>query len=74
VMDAQVRALLRGSDDRAERTLDYPRGHFARARERAKAELTGVGIRLTPLAANEPAPTRRPGSSSLASRVRHRGR
>jgi hypothetical protein len=39
-MDDQLRALLRGSDDRAERILDYPRGHFARARERAKAKLT----------------------------------
>jgi hypothetical protein len=40
VMDDQVRALMRGSDDRAERILDYPRGHFARARERARAKLT----------------------------------
>lgn len=40
MMDDQLRALLRGSDDRAERILDYPRGHFARARERARAELT----------------------------------
>jgi hypothetical protein len=38
-MDAQVRALLRGSDDRAERILDYPPGHFIRARERARARL-----------------------------------
>jgi hypothetical protein len=39
VMDAQVRELLRGSDHRAERILDYPRGHFVRAREQARAQL-----------------------------------
>jgi hypothetical protein len=39
MMDDQLRALLRRSDDRAERILDYPRGHFTRARERARAEL-----------------------------------
>jgi hypothetical protein len=39
VIDAQVRELLRGKDDRAERILDYPRGHFIRARERARAQL-----------------------------------
>jgi hypothetical protein len=39
VMDDQFRALLRESDDRAERILDYPRGHFARARERARVKL-----------------------------------
>jgi hypothetical protein len=39
MMDDRVRALLRGSDDRAERILDYPRGHFARARARVRAEL-----------------------------------
>jgi hypothetical protein len=40
VIDEQFRALLRGSDGRAERILDYPCGHFARARDRARAELT----------------------------------
>ena len=35
----RFRALLGGSDDRAERILDYPPGHFARARERARAKL-----------------------------------
>jgi hypothetical protein len=40
MMVAQVRALLQGSDNRAERILDYPPGHFARAREQARAEIT----------------------------------
>src|SRR5262249_44097410 len=39
VLDDRFRALLGGSDDRAERILDYPPGHFARARERARAKL-----------------------------------
>jgi hypothetical protein len=39
MIDDQVRALLGGSDARAERILDYPPGHFARARERARAKL-----------------------------------
>jgi hypothetical protein len=39
MMGPQLRALLRGSDDRTERILDYPRGHFAGAREPARAEL-----------------------------------
>ena len=39
MIDDQFRALLGGSDDRAERILDYPPGHFARARERARAKL-----------------------------------
>jgi hypothetical protein len=39
MIDDQFRALPGGSDDRAERILDYPPGHFARARERARAKL-----------------------------------
>jgi hypothetical protein len=39
MIDDQFRAQLGGSDDRAERILDYPPGHFARARERARAKL-----------------------------------
>ena len=38
MMDDEVRALQRESDDRAERMLDYPRGHFARTRERLRTE------------------------------------
>jgi hypothetical protein len=39
-IDDQFRALLEGSDDdRAERILDYPPGHLARVRERARAKL-----------------------------------
>ena len=39
MLDDQFLALLGRSDDRAERILDYPPGHFARARERARAKL-----------------------------------
>jgi hypothetical protein len=38
--DDEIGALLRGSDERAERILDFPRGHFARARARVRADLT----------------------------------
>jgi hypothetical protein len=37
--DRQARALLDGSDDRVERMLSDPRGYFAGARERARAEV-----------------------------------
>jgi hypothetical protein len=39
MMDRQARALLGASDDRIERMLADPRGYFARARERARAEV-----------------------------------
>jgi hypothetical protein len=39
MMDRQARALLGASDDRVERMLADPRGYFAGARERARAEV-----------------------------------
>ena len=39
MMDRQARALLDASDDRVERMLSDPRGYFAGARERARAEV-----------------------------------
>lgn len=39
MMDRQARVLLGGADDRVERMLADPRGYFARARERARAEV-----------------------------------
>ena len=39
MMDRQARALLAASDDRVQRMLSDPRSYFARARERARAEV-----------------------------------
>lgn len=39
MMDRQARALLHPPDDRVERMLADPRGYFASARERARAEV-----------------------------------
>jgi hypothetical protein len=39
MMDRQARALLGAPDDRVERMLSDPRGYFAGARERARAEV-----------------------------------
>jgi hypothetical protein len=39
MMDRQARGLLGASDDRVEHMLTDPRGYFARARERARAEV-----------------------------------
>ena len=39
MMDRRARALLDASDDRVERMLADPRDYFARARERARAEV-----------------------------------